>query len=192
MDVIFLKSLRPLYCDYISRILCVRRAQQGRPPRPPFMYFYSRPCARGDRSFIPVPTFWLHFYSRPYARGDLSTRQRVLLCQNFYSRPYARGDGSPHVGRPSPSISTHAPTRGATSPRSAAWRPARFLLTPLREGRQQFFTKPQVDLYDKLLKIHIFQINTFCILQYSFENFKDYFVGSARTSRKNVYGKGWR
>ena len=67
-----------------------------------------------------------------------------------------------------------------------------FLLTPLREGRQQFFTKPQVDLYDKLLKIHIFQINTFCILQYSFENFKDYFVGSARTSRKNVYGKGWR
>ena len=67
-----------------------------------------------------------------------------------------------------------------------------FLLPPLREGRQQFFTKPQVDLYDQLLKIHIFQINTFCILQYSFENFKDYFVGSARTSRKNVYGKGWR
>lgn len=68
----------------------------------------------------------------------------------------------------------------------------KFLLAPLREGRQQFFTKPQVDLYDKLLKIHIFQINTFCILQHSFENFKDYFVGSARTSRKNVYGKGWR
>lgn len=67
-----------------------------------------------------------------------------------------------------------------------------FLLAPLREGRQQFFTKPQVDLYDKLLKIHIFQINTFCILQHSFENFNDYFVGSARTSRKNVYGKGWR
>ena len=70
--------------------------------------------------------------------------------------------------------------------------PEVFLLAPLREGRQQFFTKPQVDLYDKLLKIHIFQINTFCILQHSFENFKDYFVGSARTSRKNVYGKGWR
>ena len=115
MDVIFLKSLRPLYCDYISRILCVRRAQQGRPPRPPFMYFYSRPCARGDRSFIPVPTFWLHFYSRPYARGDLSTRQRVLLCQNFYSRPYARGDLRRAVLRTLPLlISTRAPTRGAT------------------------------------------------------------------------------
>ena len=168
MDVIFLKSLRPLYCDYISRILCVRRAQQGRPPRPPFMYFYSRPCARGDRSFIPVPTFWLHFYSRPYARGDLSTRQRVLLCQNFYSRPYARGDLRRAVLRTLPLlISTRAPTRGATA----------------------IFTKPQVDLYDKLLKIHIFQINTFCILQHSFENFKDYFVGSARTSRKMCTGR---
>ena len=40
MDVIFLKSLRPLYCDYISRILCVRR--------PPLLYFYSRPYARGN------------------------------------------------------------------------------------------------------------------------------------------------
>ena len=72
-------------------------------------------------------------------------------------------------------ISTRAPTRGATPPISApcSWlryfysRPyargdARsclpigvlhiFLLAPLREGRQQFFTKPQVDLYDKLLK----------------------------------------
>ena len=90
-------------------------------------------------------------------------------------------------------ISTRAPTRGATWVRELLnTEPEVFLLAPLREGRQQFFTKPQVDLYDKLLKIHIFQINTFCILQYSFENFKDYFVGSARTSRKNVYGKGWR
>ena len=172
MDVIFLKSLRPLYCDYISRILCVRRAQQGRPPRPPFMYFYSRPCAR----------------------GDLSTRQRVLLCQNFYSRPYARGDLRRAVLRTLPLlISTRAPTRGATyREKPYPLTDEQFLLAPLREGRQQFFTKPQVDLYDKLLKIHIFQINTFCILQHSFENFKDYFVGSARTSRKNVYGKGWR
>ncbi len=119
---------------------------------------------------------------------------RCADLRDFYSRPYARGDGSVveqhdvdlvaflltplREGRPAP------PRRWPHS--------LKFLLTPLREGRQQFFTKPQVDLYDKLLKIHIFQINTFCILQYSFENLKDYFVGSARTSRKNVYGKGWR
>lgn len=114
MDLIFLKSLRPLYCDYISRILCVRRAQQRRPPRPPFMYFYSRPYARGDR-----------------------LDQRTL------------DDGA---------ISTHAPTRGTTGIFSNCVCPMIFLLAPLREGRQQFFTKPQVDLYDKLLKIHIFKL----------------------------------
>ena len=216
MDLIFLKSLRPLYCDYISRILCVRRAQQRRPSRPPFMYFYSRPYARGNPAAMTVSASVLNFYSRPYARGDLrravlrtlplliSTRAptRGATCRYracavttmyFYSRPYERGDrrgfgydartGSfllapLREGRPQPSILDVA--RGV------------FLLAPLREGRQQFFTKPQVDLYDKFLKIHIFQINTFCILQHSFENFKDYFVGSARTSRKNVYGKGWR
>ena len=116
MDVIFLKSLRPLYCDYISRILCVRRAQQGRPPRPPFMYFYSRPCARGDRSFIPVPTFWLHFYSRPYARGDL--RRAVLRTLPLL-------------------ISTRAPTRGATyREKPYPLTDEQFLLAPLREGRR--------------------------------------------------------
>ena len=115
MDVIFLKSLRPLYCDYISRILCVRRAQQGRPPRPPFMYFYSRPCARGDRSFIPVPTFWLHFYSRPYARGDL--RRAVLRTLPLL-------------------ISTRAPTRGATyRVKPYPLTDEQFLLAPLHEGR---------------------------------------------------------
>ena len=92
MDLIFLKSLRSLYCDYISRILCVRRAQQGRPPRPPFMYFYSRPYARGNK---------------PSSFG-VSIRS---------------------------SISTHAPTRGATRLVDRQRERYRFLLTPLREGR---------------------------------------------------------
>ena len=165
MDVIFLKSLRPLYCDYISRILCVRRAQQGRPPRPPFMYFYSRPCARGDRSFIPVPTFWLHFYSRPYTRGDAysrysgkyliistraptrgATRDNEILrrsAQYFYSRPYTRGDLFTFaVCLSMAAISTRAPTRGATWKFRSTPRKHQFLLAPLHEGRQQFFTKP--------------------------------------------------
>ena len=105
MDVIFLKSLRPLYCDYISRILCVRRAQQRRPPRPPFMYFYSRPSPSAE-----APG---HFYSRPYARGD-----RYLLKL-----------------RVSDDISTRAPTRGATRHGARCLHSRRFLLAPLREGR---------------------------------------------------------
>ena len=115
MDVIFLKSLRPLYCDYISRILCVKRAQQGRPLRPPLLYFYSR----------------------PYVRGDLSTRQRVLLCQNFYSRPYARGDLRRAVLRTLPLlISTRAPTRGAPyREKPYPLTDEQFLLAPLHEGR---------------------------------------------------------
>ena len=195
MDVIFLKSLRPLYCDYISRILCVRRAQQGRPPRPPFMYFYSRPYARGDSvrtlaisSTIPIST-------HAPTRGAMRPAVRVSGAgSNFYSRPYARGDSlqAPAM-RELPGFLLTPLHEGRHVPVSRVCRHYDvFLLTPLREGRQQFFTKPQVDLYDKLLKIHIFQINTFCILQHSFENFKDYFVGSARTSRINVYGKGWR
>ena len=123
--------------------------------------------ARGHEERV-TKTISTHAPTRGATARD-KTPERLL--RNFYSRPYARGDGADDLHQPEP---------GA------------FLLTPLREGRQQFFTKPQVDLYDKLLKIHIFQINTFCILQHSFENFKDYFVGSARTSRKNVYGKGWR
>ena len=108
MDVIFLKSLRPLYCDYISRILCVRRAQQGRPPRPPFMYFYSRPYARGDSvrtlaisSTIPIST-------RAPTRGATAALSR---CQ--------------HSG----CISTHAPTRGATG-REGGARPGKPISTP--------------------------------------------------------------
>ena len=137
MDLIFLKSLRPLYCDYISRILCVRRAQQGRPPRPPFMYFYSRPYARGDlgvqgllrplayfysRSYargdsrLPIRCWTsCHFYSRPYVRGDLRlpAAGSAVRC-NFYSRPYARGGSAFARAQRPENISTPAPTRWTT------------------------------------------------------------------------------
>ena len=119
MDVIFLKSLRPLYCDYISRILCVRRAQQGRPPRPPFMYFYSRPYARGDSvrtlaisSTIPISTraptrgatalFGLRAETRlistraPTRGATCPSGGSGITSAYFYSRPYTRGDAFPY------------------------------------------------------------------------------------------------
>ena len=161
MDVIFLKSLRPLYCDYISRILCVRRAQQRRPPRPPFMYFDSRPYARGNRSralrkesvlliSTHAPTrgatipqqildglllqFLLthlregrpaaqrmeqqlpsDFYSRPYARGDRRTRRRAARRSIFLLAPLREGRPVFYLCQQAfKSISTRAPTRGAT------------------------------------------------------------------------------
>ena len=79
------------------------------------MYFYSRPYARGDSSFIPVPTFWLHFYSRPYARGDqppLRSKGGGLL---FLLTPLREGRPVLDLDRAAAVvISTHAPTRGAT------------------------------------------------------------------------------
>ncbi len=137
MDLIFLKSLRPLYCDYISRILCVRRAQQRRPPRPPFMYFYSRPYARGDLGLwreqhvhaisTPAPT-------RGATRcGSLPSAGRP----HFYSRPYARGDaaGAPFLtGRGLFLLTPLREGRRITS-RTSCSAFTIFLLTPLREGR---------------------------------------------------------
>ena len=138
MDLIFLKSLRPLYCDYISRILCVRRAQQRRPPRPPFMYFYSRPYARGDTASTTARTFLRNFYSRPYARGDRFSISVSRLLSPFLLAPLREGRPFLLCLRPVPwpfllaplregrhgsavpsggglVISTHAPTRGATN-----------------------------------------------------------------------------
>ena len=140
MDLIFLKSLRPLYCDYISRILCVRRAQQRRPPRPPFMYFYSRPYARGDRSAVIKRSGYILFLLAPLREGrpgDLHFADVVRPISThaptrgatpesffsyrrfryFYSRPYARGDARSYIPQAQLlAISTHAPTRGTTRP----------------------------------------------------------------------------
>ena len=81
--------------------------------------FYSRPYARGDsRKFLPTGNEGKNFYSRPYARGDLYSRQKFLANdRNFYSRPYARGDQS------------------FMSCVVVLYQ--KFLLTPLREGRQE-------------------------------------------------------
>ena len=111
MDVIFLKSLRPLYCDYISRILCVRRAQQGRPlcistPAPTrgaTLYGHWRYLLR--YRFLLAP---LHEGRR---RCSVSVPRRGLfllapLHEGRHARPADPGSPRP--------ISTRAPTRGAT------------------------------------------------------------------------------
>ena len=64
---------------------------------------------------------------------------------DFYSRPCGRGDLSGFRRRSAgrSRISTHAPAGGATpAPPRLRGLLALFLLTPLREGRQQFSTSP--------------------------------------------------
>ena len=138
MDLIFIKSLRPLYCDYISRILCVRRAQQRRPPRPPFMYFYSRPYARGDASssaldfgaglFLLTPLR----EGRPCTTAALASRGMVFLLT-----PLREGRPFLLCLRPVPWPFLLAPLREGRPnlAMALACRDYLFLLTPLREGR---------------------------------------------------------
>ena len=122
------------------------------------LYFYSRPCGRGDRAGSPRYGLCADFYSRPCGRGDSSkARRRKSSSENFYSRPCGRGDQTPGLLRRRGQISTHAPAGGATefedrfqqrlgisthAPAGGATmrihtrrRSAKFLLTPLREGR---------------------------------------------------------
>ena len=84
--------------------------------RSPPSYFYSRPCGRGDRRGPSCRQSWAgYFYSRPCGRGDATYESGSATACDFYSRPCGRGD------------------TWRCRHRSAA---AKFLLTPLREGRQ--------------------------------------------------------
>ena len=86
--------------------------------KPKTDYFYSRPCGRGDVLFVLLEVVPEHdFYSRPCGRGDMYRAQNAFKTADFYSRPCGRGDSFGMV--------------------KAAWQNLVFLLTPLREGRQQ-------------------------------------------------------
>ena len=84
-----------------------------------------------------------YFYSRPCGRGDL---RLVALGRDGVISTHAPAGGATcrvcHEASGLQCISTHAPAGGATSPAFFYSRAYVFLLTPLREGRQQFSTSP--------------------------------------------------
>ena len=112
-----------------------------------FLYFYSRPCGRGDgvgkarqmdgristhapaggatRSIRARTGRTKQFLLTPLREGR---REPLLyICSSsshFYSRPCGRGDVSPAGRRAEGSISTHAPAGGATRGKQTAERPA--------------------------------------------------------------------
>ena len=125
------------------------------------MYFYSRPCGRGDVAFcdtcktVGISTHApaggatdnacatllsrLHFYSRPCGRGDGITDDAAAELSKFLLTPLREGR-HPLVRRWAVAIiriSTHAPAGGATCVLAADDGPEAFLLTPLREGRRK-------------------------------------------------------
>ena len=124
------------------------------------MYFYSRPCGRGDEAGRGNKYALRYFYSRPCGRGDSPTLSSSMPNESFLLTPLREGRRA-RRGRccRKGKISTHAPAGGATRPscllvkRSGNFysrpcgrgdrrhsfgvsAPRSFLLTPLREGRR--------------------------------------------------------
>ena len=139
--------------------------REGRPRRNAMyraqsVYFYSRPCGRGDeadvcgRNAVIISTHapaggatqarhsgrrkWYHFYSRPCGRGDWRDVSRQAGFHKISTHAPAGGaTRAGEAGRSRKGISTHAPAGGATrSPSRMNTIRQEFLLTPLREGRQ--------------------------------------------------------
>ena len=130
--------------------LCVRRRT----------HFYSRPCGRGDFHIRGSPARLLPISTHAPAGGaTFALAQGRLLAAHFYSRPCGRGDAIKEYGYDvavaisthAPAggatlfpgrffkalrISTHAPAGGATGENRIHFQLAKFLLTPLREGRR--------------------------------------------------------
>ena len=86
----------------------------------------------------------IYFYSRPCGRGDGQQILKVYEAKAIST--HAPAGGATDLDREqklSAKISTHAPAGGATQfVANVAEAMVKFLLTPLREGRQQFSTSP--------------------------------------------------
>ncbi len=102
------------------------------------MYFYSRPCGRGDIPQLHPSTQHHAFLLTPLREGRPAALH-VLVCPFVISTHAPAGGATigPHSFRKVYAvISTHAPAGGATPVSHTEGEAiALFLLTPLREGR---------------------------------------------------------
>ena len=122
-----------------SFLLTPLREGRRKPPlqtRKRSVYFYSRPCGRGDS----IPAHWCVFEiistHAPAGGATRSTRASRQSRRNFYSRPCGRGDTpSASLWRPPSYFYSRPCGRGDDVEGSAANTAGVFLLTPLREGR---------------------------------------------------------
>ena len=106
--------------------------------------FYSRPCGRGD-SHAMLDGEIVDNISTHAPAGGATQRPAALRSRrhHFYSRPCGRGDGRADAGPADQADFYSRPCgRGDAQPIRSGYAPRTFLLTPLREGRQQFSTSP--------------------------------------------------
>ena len=112
-----------------------------------FLYFNSRPSARGDSVGDAPQRYDSNFNSRPSARGDLPSSQAHFPLSYFNSRPSARGDPFVMPRSVTMPISIHAPPRGATFSICPSTHVSVFQFTPLREGRLRNTKSPDSQFY---------------------------------------------
>ena len=79
------------------------------------IYFYSRPCGRGDIGRAGTWQRLRSFLLTPLREGRLSSPSVRNKVFNFYSRPCGRGDVMTKLLNLPVPISTHAPAGGATA-----------------------------------------------------------------------------
>ena len=106
--------------------------------------FLLTPLREGRPVGSVVLSVLLPFLLTPLREGRRSRIDFNINLLYFYSRPCGRGDAVWNVMHQRHRlISTHAPAGGATcAATSGFFHLFVFLLTPLREGRQQFSTSP--------------------------------------------------
>ena len=134
---------------HVGAVFLLTPLREGRPMRgdsPIFCYiFLLTPLREGRQLLAAYSSYVSNFYSRPCGRGDASVASTA--AQPFSISTHAPAGGATIVfldghlaGR---DISTHAPAGGATVAMTSIFATSvLFLLTPLREGRQQFSTSP--------------------------------------------------
>ena len=103
------------------------------------IYFYSRPCGRGDMS-CPCPfCSRCRFLLTPLREGRLQPEAKYATSAVISTHAPAGGAtrALTKAVRKQETISTHAPAGGATRLVAPSMSEGRFLLTPLREGRRE-------------------------------------------------------
>ena len=104
--------------------------------------FLLTPLREGRPCHALISASRARFLLTPLREGRPTEAIIKISETHFYSRPCGRGDGMRCISDCACKISTHAPAGGATARLAAIGQLPLFLLTPLREGRQQFSTSP--------------------------------------------------
>ena len=127
----------------LRRIFLLTPLREGRPGRhrcgrQTAGDFYSRPCGRGD--CIYLPEYWERLKISTHAPAGGATcppSSSVHVYTNFYSRPCGRGDLFPFTKFDFSQRFLLTPLReGRQIADAELAKRVKFLLTPLREGRQ--------------------------------------------------------